>query len=144
MPVEGGTAVTLARTLGDSIIGRLSLSPDGRLLAYPYTEYTNQPEPGWHLAVISSDGAAPVHVFKIPSGIGGPQWSRDGKSLQYLLTRNGATNIWEQHLKGDNPRQVTHFNSGQIFDFSPSADGGHLLLTRGEVSSDVVLIRNFR
>jgi Tol biopolymer transport system component len=144
MPVEGGTPAPLARTLGDSIIGRLSLSPDGTLLAYPYTEWSSTPEPGWHLAVISSATGLPAYVFKVPSGIGGLQWSRDGKSLQYLLTRNGATNIWEQHLKENNPRQATHFNSGNIFDFSWSVDGKHLLLTRGEISSDVVLIRNFR
>jgi len=144
MPAEGGTAVTLARTLGDSIIGGLSLSPDGRLLAYPYTEYTNTSEPGWHLAVISSENGRSAHIFKVPSNIGGPIWSRDGKALQYLLTSNGATNIWEQPLTGENPTQLTHFNSGQIFNFSLSADGNHLLLTRGEISSDVVLIRNFR
>lgn len=144
MPVEGGTPFALTRTLGDSIIGRLSLSPDGLLLAYPYTEYTNKPEPGWHLAVISSDNGLPVHVFKIASGVGAAQWSRDGKSIQYLLTRDGATNIWEQHQAGGNPTQVTHFNSGNIFDFSWSVDGKNLLLTRGEISSDVVLIRNFR
>jgi Tol biopolymer transport system component len=142
--VEGGTPVKVAKTLGDSLIGRLSVSPDGRLLAYPYTEYTNKPEPGWHLVVISATGASSEQIFKVPSNIDGPRWSFDGKSLQYLLTQNGATNIWEQPLTGGQPRQITHFHSGHIFDFSWTIDGRHLLLTRGDISSDVVLLRGFQ
>jgi Tol biopolymer transport system component len=71
-------------------------------------------------------------------------WSPDGKSLQYLLTQNGATNIWEQPLDGGKPRQLTTFQSGRIFDFHWSRDGKRLLMTRWEVSSDAVLINNLR
>jgi Tol biopolymer transport system component len=66
-----------------------------------------------------------------------------GKAIQYLLTRNGATNIWEQPLSGGDPRQVTNFPSGRIFDFAWSPEGRQLLLTKGNQSSDVILIRNF-
>jgi Tol biopolymer transport system component len=71
-------------------------------------------------------------------------WSPDGKSLQYLLTENGASNIWEQPLDGGKPHQLTKFPTGQIFDFHWSRDGKRLLLSRGEVSSDVVLLSNLR
>ena len=71
-------------------------------------------------------------------------WSPDQKGLQYLLTRNGATNVWEQPLAGGTPHQVTNFTSGRIFDFSWTRDGKQLLLAKGEDTSDVVLISNFR
>jgi len=45
---------------------------------------------------------------------------------------------------GGKPHQFTKFSSGRIFDFDWSTDGKQLLLARGETSSDVVLISNFR
>jgi Tol biopolymer transport system component len=72
------------------------------------------------------------------------RWSPDGKGLQYLLTRGGATNVWEQPLTGGDAHQVTRFASGRIFSFACSRDGKQLLLTRGNESSDVILISNFR
>ena len=71
-------------------------------------------------------------------------WSPDQKGVQYLLTRNGATNVWEQQLTAGAPRRVTNFASGRIFDFAWTRDGQELLLAKGENSSDVVLISNFR
>jgi hypothetical protein len=61
-----------------------------------------------------------------------------------MLTQNGTTNIWEQPLAGGNPRQITRFTSGQIFDFNWTANGKQLLLTRGEATSDVILLSNLQ
>ena len=144
VPVEGGTSIEIAQILGDGICGRLSASPDGKSLVYPDDRYTGVQAPGWSLVVISANGSQPVKTFKVPGGIGDTHWSPDGKALQYLLTRNGATNIWEQSLVGGEPKQLTKFTSGLIFDFNWTADGKQLLLTRGEVSSDVVLLTNLR
>jgi TolB protein len=91
---------------------------------------------GWKLAVIPVNGGQAVKVLDVPGGIGAPRWSPNGKSLQYLLTNNGATNLWEQPLVGGKPKQLTRYTSGKIFDFNWSADGKRLLLTRGESTSD--------
>jgi Tol biopolymer transport system component len=72
------------------------------------------------------------------------RWSPAGAALQYLVQQNGATNLWEQPLAGGKPRQLTKFTSGRIFDFNWSSDHRRLLLTRGDVSSDVVLLSSFR
>ena len=66
------------------------------------------------------------------------------RSANLVLTQNGVSNIWEQRLTGGPPKQVTHFDSGEIFDFEWSRDGRQLALTRGSESSDVILISNFR
>jgi Tol biopolymer transport system component len=71
-------------------------------------------------------------------------WAPDGKGIRFGLTRNGAGNIWEQPLTGGAPQQLTKFPSGLIFDFASSRDGKQLLLLRGNRSSDVILISNFR
>jgi Tol biopolymer transport system component len=80
----------------------------------------------------------------VPGGIVGVSWSPNGKGLQYLLTREGATNIWEQLLAGGESKQLTHFSSGEIFNFSWSSDNQRLLLTRGAVTSDVILLSNLQ
>jgi Tol biopolymer transport system component len=86
----------------------------------------------------------PLHASPVPIGSAALAWSPNGKALQYLLTRRGASNVWEQSLTGGAPRQITNFASRHIFDFAWSRDGKQLLLARGNQSSDVILIGNFR
>ncbi len=135
-----GDPIEIARSPGYEILGRLAISPDGKLLAYAYDEAL--PATRTKLAVVPVSGGAPLQTLKVPSDVSDLRWSPDGQRLQYLLTRNGATNIWEQPVGGGEPKQFTKFTSGRIFDFDWSADGKQLLLTRGDTSSDVVLIRN--
>ena len=85
-----------------------------------------------------------THVFSRPIGTNGLAWSPDQKGIDYLLTRKGATNVWEQPIAGGPPHPITNFTSGRIFNFSWSRDGKQLLLAKGEDTSDVVLISNFR
>jgi len=131
--------------------GVLAISPDGKRIAYlaspaspvenPSSPSASQPN---QLKVIPFDGGAPLHQFDWPASAGGPRWAPAGDAVEYVLTRNGVSNIWEQRLTGGPPKQITNFESGQIFDFDWSRDGRQLALTRGSESSDVVLISNFR
>jgi DNA-binding winged helix-turn-helix (wHTH) protein/Tol biopolymer transport system component len=139
MPATGGAAEVISDVVGEGSIDRLSVSPDGKFLAYLYQ--TASP-PTWDLAVISTLGGPPMHRYLVPGGSSRPRWSVDGTSLQYLLTRHGVTNLWEQPLDGDSPKQSTRFPSDMIFDFNWSTDGKRLLMTRGSLNSDVILIRN--
>jgi Tol biopolymer transport system component len=145
VPVEGGTPTHVATVLGGILESRLVISPDGKFLAYAFQEYT--PEPDTKLAVIPVDGSSAAKVMEVPGWSyenACLRWSPDGKSLQSLVTRDGITNIWEQPLAGGKPKQLTKFTSGLMFDFNWFPDGKQLLLTRGDVSRDVVLLSNFR
>jgi Tol biopolymer transport system component len=135
---SGREAVRLTNDLEYDTLGRLAILRDGKFLAYAYDEALPSTEA--KLAVIPSSGGAPLQAFKVSSYVSDLRWSPDGRKLQYLLTRNGATNIWEQSVAGGEPKQFTKFSSGRIFDFDWSADGKQLVLTRGETSSDVVLL----
>ena len=140
IPVSGGNPqqiLDLVRTAPWAVI-----SPDGQWVAYRYMEGSPVAVP--RVGVIPASGGSPVHVLDIPSGSEGLHWSPGGKGVQFVLTRNGAGNVWEQPLSGGAPRQVTEFTSGLIFDFAWSRDGSQLLLARGNVTSDVVLISNLR
>ena len=129
-----------AAAMGDGVTGSLDISPDGALLSYAFDEYP----PQWKIAVIPLSGGPSIKTLKVPGGISRLRWSPAGTGLQYLVTQNGATNLWEQPLAGGKPRQLTKFTSGRIFDFDWSSDRRRLLLTRGDVTSDVVLFNNFR
>jgi DNA-binding winged helix-turn-helix (wHTH) protein/Tol biopolymer transport system component len=138
---RGDAPLKIARVLGGSISNRLSISPNGQFLAYPHTVSTNEANLGWRVAITPTDGGPTYRVFDVPPNIECPRWSPDGRSLQYLVTQDGTTNIWEQLVAGGSPHRFTHFASGLIFDFSWAPDGSHLLLTRGDISSDVVLLK---
>jgi Tol biopolymer transport system component len=144
VPIDGGTRLEVSEIPGDVIVGRLSISPDGKLIAYLYEQYRGTTTPGWKFAVTSVDGGTTLKIFDAPGGIQGPRWSPDGTGLQYLLTKNGTTNLWEQPLTGEAPRKLTSFTSGKVFDFSWSPDRTHLLMARGTSSSDVIVLNNLR
>ena len=69
------------------------------------------------------------------------QCSPDGKSVAYPIAENGVDNVWIQPLDGGPGRQITHFNSDQIYVFHWSPDGKELGVLRGHTDSDVVLLQ---
>lgn len=133
----------------------LAFSPDGKRIAYlapPETPIENssssvflpsasQPN---QVKVIAFDGGTRMHQFDWPASAGDPRWAPGGEAIDFVLTRNGVSNIWQQNLAGGAPKQITNFETGRIFDFEWSRDGRQLALTRGSESSDVIMISNFR
>jgi eukaryotic-like serine/threonine-protein kinase len=137
VPVGGGSSKALA----DAIGAQGAVSPDGEWIAYLHQE--GEPIPQLKISIIPAEGGTPGYEFSAPRDTSELRWSPDGKGVQYLTTKSGATNVWEQRLAGGEPREVTTFDSGRIFDFSWTHDGKELLLAKGEWTSDVVLISNF-
>ena len=140
IPVEGGGPVALldAKTQPFSI----RVSPDGHLVAFGYQEGT--PVPLSKMGTVPSTGGTLRFIAQVPLGARSMRWAPSGKGLQLTLTRNGASNVWEQPLAGGEPHQITHFASGLIFAFAWSGDGKQLLLAKGNRTSDVILISNFK
>ncbi|HEX8880688.1 MAG TPA: hypothetical protein VF749_11695, partial [Candidatus Acidoferrum sp.] len=68
------------------------------------------------------------------------RFTPDGKSLAYIVSERGVSNLWAMPLAGGKPKQLTDFKSDVIFDFAWSRDGKLLALSRGQVSRDVVLL----
>jgi DNA-binding winged helix-turn-helix (wHTH) protein/Tol biopolymer transport system component len=63
----GGDPIEIAKSPGYEIKPRLSISPNGKLLAYAYDEAL--PATGTNLAVIPDSGGEPLQTFKVPSDV---------------------------------------------------------------------------
>jgi eukaryotic-like serine/threonine-protein kinase len=140
LSIQGG-APTLIASYPNGIADS-TISPDGKFVACAFQEPGPVPTP--KIAVIPAAGGPPAHVFGRPSGAVGLRWSPDQKGIQYVLTRKGASNVWQQPLSGGDPYPITEFTSELIYHFAWTRDGKQLLLARGNNISDVVLISNFR
>jgi hypothetical protein len=53
----------------------------------------------------------------------------------------GNDNLWGQPIDGGVPKQLTKFDEGKIFAFGWLKDGS-LAMSRGVITSDVVLIKD--
>jgi hypothetical protein len=83
-------------------------------------------------------------TFHIPStndpDAGLSTWGPDSRSLVASDVRNGTPNLWEFPLFLDAlPTQLTHFDSGHIFNQRFSADGKFIAISKGTITSDAVL-----
>jgi len=125
----------------DTILSRVpvyfyppAISPDDRLVAFAFQD---QGRHGDWLGVIPFSGGEPIATFEIP-GISMVEWTRDGKGLTYIASRDGVDNLWVQPFAGGPPRQITNFSDGRIFRFAWRPDSKLLAIARGEETSDIV------
>jgi len=138
VPVESGNPVEVA-AIAEDMTNSFAVSPDGKLLAYTYSQFGRVPSDGWHVAITALAGDTRKRVVDVPI-IGDLHWSPDGRMLTYLSTIHGATNIWALPLAGGKPTQLTWFTSPDVSSFNWSADGSRLFMVRGTAKNDVVLI----
>lgn len=121
-----------------------TVSPDGKWISCYYRSEAKAP---WRLAIVSFDGGPPAQTFEVPQNVvfaSLVRWTPDGRALAYITDRDGVSNIWIQPLDGSPPRQLTDFKSDAIFWFDWTTDGRQLAVSRGAVTSDVVMIKDVR
>ena len=139
VPAAGGTAARVfARDAAHPAI-----APDGRQLAfYLVPESTNAP---WSLGVMPIDGANVTATFSVNPAVAYAtvRWTRDGKALLHNSALTDRANIWLQPLPAGEPRQLTHFADQTILGFDVSSDGRSLLIARGALTRDAILIKGF-
>jgi Tol biopolymer transport system component/tRNA A-37 threonylcarbamoyl transferase component Bud32 len=137
VPVEGGEPVRL-NSAQQALFS--AVSPDGKMLAYSYHDVSATPALG--VAIMSLQGNTPEKRLDIPSGR--VRWAADGKSLVYIRTEGGISNLWSQPIFGGPAKQITHYNGLRIWDFDLSRDGKRLVMDRGASRGDIVMIRDIK
>jgi Tol biopolymer transport system component len=138
MPGDVGAPVKIAEGINASVA---NVTRDGKLIAYGYQEVG--PSPMRWIVIARTDNGETIKRIPSPIGADHLHFTADDKRFEYLLTRNGATNVVEQAIDSDQARPITNFKSGLIFGYDHTADG-RLLLARGELNSNVILMTNFR
>src|SRR5262249_54284874 len=134
----GGESVRLTQKL--TMQG--AVSPDGKQIAVGYRPDT---QAAWKLALFSIEGGQPTRTYLIPQSVELPivvRFSPDGRSLTYVDTGNGVSNLWLQPIADGPARKLSNWTSDQVYSFAWARDGKRIAVARGSRSDDVVLIRD--
>jgi Tol biopolymer transport system component len=132
VPIEGGSPVEIPSSESMSTV--TAVSPAGTQLAailWIPEQHTTK------IALRPIDSAAAPAVLGIPATK--VQWMPDGRALSFIEPGKGA-NLWSYRLPSGPPKQLTSFMTDRTFSFAWSKDGKRLLLSRGTVITDVVLV----
>lgn len=133
--IEGGEPAPVKQSSSALFAG--PISPNGDLMEIGfYDDTSTQP---WKHGVMSLSNGEIMTLF---DGIQFAQtWTRDSKSL--IVLRDIRTNLWLQPIDGSKPRQLTRFDGGMIRSFAVSRDFKQIAISRGNPSSEAILISNF-
>jgi len=95
--------------------------------------------------VIPTEGGEPIKTFDIVQGWSylSARWTPDGAALIFHKTENQVVNLWKQPLTGGAPSRLTNFKNDVIFNYALTRDGTRIILSRGQVNINVVLLREF-
>jgi Tol biopolymer transport system component len=113
-----------------------------RLIARYYDEKKLE----WKIGVISTADGKLLQTLDLSPGENGgtPAWFPGDDAVVYYQTKNQIPNLWKLSLKTGERSQLTHFTTPEVL-FSYDIDSeGRLLMGRGRVDSDAILLRNFR
>jgi len=111
-------------------------SPDNEFIACRYNLESGTRD----VAIFSAQGGRPLRRFAIPI----QEWQRvqwlNGHELSYIKDVDGYSNIWSHDLNTGAEKQLTHFNSDQIYAYAWSPDYKQIACQRGTNVRDVTMI----
>jgi dipeptidyl aminopeptidase/acylaminoacyl peptidase len=109
-------------------LGGVSLSPDGRSIAYAVSAWDRsgeKPARRSHVWLVSSDGGTPKQLTFGEHGESSPRWSPDGKTISFVAARSEKPQIWLLPTDGGEAHALTHAKEG-VETYSWSPDGTHI------------------
>lgn len=125
-----------------------TISPDGRWIAFEAVDN--------HIVLVAADGKTATRYLPFISEAQAPNpvfnfsfafpvhWTATSDAITYVRTIDDVSNIWSQPLDGSPPKQLTHFNSMVIWSHSWSPDGKYLVMARGNLARDAVMLTDAR
>lgn len=121
------------------------LSPDEKILAYTIW---NSDKRQLEQQIYSLETAKSEVVELPPSAVGeggrkepSIKWTADGRDISFLNEEKSIVNIWIKSLRDGKLKKVSNFNENKIYGYEFSRDGKKLLVLRGLVSRDALMIK---
>ncbi|HEX9615561.1 MAG TPA: S9 family peptidase, partial [Bacteroidota bacterium] len=115
--------LTFDRLIGMERVSDPQLSPDGKTAAFVVTTHdpvNNAVNSNIHLVSLESGAVRPL--TSVPKANNSPRWTPDGKTLFFVSTRDGESQIWKIPAAGGEATKVSTISteaSGLVL----SADG---------------------
>ena len=146
--IGGGSPVSIGKEHLDYPV----VSPDGRSIA---GSYEPGPDKSPQVATVGIDSGEVQNIYNLPQGanvgdeVGAKvAWTKDGRSILFLVNKNGVSNLWAQSLVAPGktppaPRSITNFTADTIWSFALSPNGEETIFARGRRIGDSVLISHF-
>lgn len=135
VPLEGGEPVKVGEKYRMPVF-----SPDSQFIAGRYHPESDSRD----VAIFSAQGGEPLKQMLVPT----LDWQRvqwlDSHTLSYMKNVDGYTNLWSYDLDSGTEKQLTHFNSDQIYAYAWSPDYKQVACQRGGKISDVTIISSER
>lgn len=119
------------------------VSPDNTRIAFYYRD---PEEEAFKIAVASYPEGEVQFERKAEATWGGSllRWTPDGESLLINTVPSDRANLWRLPLDGSELEKLTDFDDRRMYWFELAPDGKTLVVARGELSRDAVLIENFQ
>ncbi|MGE0760935.1 MAG: prolyl oligopeptidase family serine peptidase, partial [Pirellulaceae bacterium] len=112
-------------------VGSVQVSPDGELVAFTVREAVmdeGKSEYRTHIHVASAQGEPSWQLTQGDGSCDDPQWSPDGKTIAFLSSRSGKTNVWLIRVHGGEARQLTRWKAN-VTSFRWAPDGSRIAFT---------------
>ncbi len=107
------------------------VSPDGTLVAFTVRSTDLEGNRGrFDLYLAATDGSSVRRLTTHDARDTQPRWAPDGKSLYFLSTRSGSSQVWKLPITGGEAEQVTHL-SLDLDGLEVSPDGRRLVFAAG-------------
>lgn len=142
--IEGGAPVQVSRLTNATTEGFLSISPDGKWLAYRHVSVQPEArgeEPAVRIGVLPADGNGEPRLFDLPTRRPMIQWTADSEAFDYDAGTLNSSSLLRQPLAGGEPEKLGDFPD-RIYNFAWSKDWKNLVVSRGKQQGDAILITN--
>jgi Tol biopolymer transport system component len=97
-----GSLRVLKSPRGWAQLGKVSLSPDGRFIAY--SGPAGPGLPAHDIFVLAADGSREAVVVQSPAEDRQPVWTPDGKQILFVSNRAGGSSLWTVHIAEGRPK----------------------------------------
>ncbi|MBA3454627.1 MAG: S9 family peptidase [Deltaproteobacteria bacterium] len=120
--------LTIDDMLAMQRVGSPVVSPDGKSVAFSVRDTDYEANRGrFDIWVATVDGATTRRLTTHAENDTDPQWSPDGKSLFFMSSRSGSSQVWRISLGGGEAEQITKLGT-DINGYDLFPDGKRLVL----------------